>query len=967
MIGNNGNTKYQQLYSNNKNNRLSESCQEETDEKSTKQVSFLQRLNPFYQQSCSDSNNTNKKNPCEEFKSVQSLKQFWNSRISLNNSSDISVKDKSSTLNLRHKIDVSGNKSKSATLDSKSNKSYPYYFSDKNIKNNSKLTSLFTKEESDDDFSLRSKLDDFQFKTNPTEDFNKFKNADTVKKKRKSLIEFQPIDGTIKRRSIENSEMRKINSTSLYSPILSNNWMKKDEIKLNGNTLKRTDKEHKIDKETKADKMLLKNQNEIIYSTLIAKKEIETPDMEQTKSVVVTADNCSRNSNTASSTNSVNSSETPRKSTTTRKFSFKTNSPHHKNYNRKMAVGGSKVAALTHRFNQMIQQDAGILKEVKKNGSIVVRTPSHVYRIREEGENSINSIIKKKNLKKTESIDENSVSQSPIKIRRRSSIKKNIREEQTDLNNVKAAIDIFEPNNVKIKIKPKVPDKSEHVLLKTKEIAIRNSQKNIKFKSSVVISNENEVPKLNIVQVVPNNSTDSIVQLEEIPNEKINLGQIEPIKKESKNKYGRIYEKLRFRFTSKKTITPSVTPDKHEEYHPEDNPDQKIVEALCTINQKIDHLSKSVNDLSTTSIVNTTTTTTNIHPDIIPNDSFLYRTTSKNSFGSTYDIQQSTTVEAINSHVISKTQSMDETRFPILLNENSDDRNEYYCHIFKQTDDLITKIKNEFGDQQSSIVPVEDDYEIISKPILQTEIKIYDDENIYETPHKKSDENNLYQSISEVRELSNKTAIKHSDSEDSYESFDNYEKVDESVTEDGYIICDPPEPPPPRKPSDTTTPTTSHPALPVPKRNIIHELNKKELENPCYEKIKYDKIPPRPPKSMSLYADNIQSTSTTDSHHDYDDEIYEAIRNIETNSLISSNCYESINSITRNEFVRLNMLQHSDSMSTLNSDHKTNSLYGTTIGQSITPPSEGAGSDGSDDWIDISDGEDGEQKHNFIV
>lgn len=958
MIGNNGNTKYQQLHSNNKkNNRLSESCQEETEEKSTKQVSFLQRLNPFFQQSCSDSNNTNKKNPSEEFKSVQSLKQFWNSRISLNNSLDNSVKDKSSTLNLRPKTEVSGNKCKSATLDSKSNKPFPYYFSDKNIKNNSKLTSLFTKEEPDDDFSLREKSDDFQLKANPTEDFNKFKNADTVKKKRKSL-EYQPIDCSIKRRSIESSEMRKINSTSLYSPIVSNNWMKNDE-----NTLKRTDKENKIDKETKADKMLLKNQNEIIYSTLIAKKEIDIIDMEQTKSVVKTADNCSRNSNTASSTNSVNSSETPRKSTTTRKFSFKTNSPHHKNYNRKMAVGGSKVAALTHRFNQMIQQDAGILKEVKKNGSIVVRTPSHVYRIREEGgENSLNSIGKKKYSKKTESIDENSVSQSTVKVRRKPSIKKNLREDETDLNGVKAAINIFEPSNIKIKIKPKVPDKSEQVLLKTKEIAIRNSQKNLKFKTSVVISNENQVPKLNNVQV-PNNSTDSIVKLEEISKEKIDLGQTtEPIKKESKNKYGRIYEKLRFRFTSKKTITPQIASDKHEEYCPEDNPDQKIVEALCTINQKIDHLSKSVNDLSTSPM----TTKTNINPEIIPNDSFLYRTTSKNSFGSTYDIQQSTTAEAINSHVISKTQSMDETRFPILSNENSDDKNEYYCHIFKQTDDLISKIKKEFGEQG----PIEDDYEIINKPPvpITTEIKIYDDENIYETPHKKCDENNLYQSISEVRELSNKTTIKHSDSEDSYESFDNYEKVDdESVTEDGYIICDPPEPPPPRKPSDTTTPTTSHPALPVPKRNIIHEINKIESENPCYEKIKYDKIPPRPPKSMSLYADNIQSTSTANANHDYDDEIYEAIRNIETNSLISSNCYESINSITRNEFVRLNMLQHSDSMSTLNSDHKTNSLYGTTIGQSITPPSEGVGSDGSDEWIDISDGEDGEQKQNFIV
>ncbi|KAJ6640769.1 Ephexin-1 [Pseudolycoriella hygida] len=52
--------------------------------------------------------------------------------------------------------------------------------------------------------------------------------------------------------------------------------------------------------------------------------------------------------------------------------------------------------------------------------------------------------------------------------------------------------------------------------------------------------------------------------------------------------------------------------------------------------------------------------------------------------------------------------------------------------------------------------------------------------------------------------------------------------------------------------------------------------------------------------------------------------------------------------------------------STMSSDQKTNSLYGTVAGrQSITPPSEG-GSDHSDEWMDISDGED-DSKHKFVV
>ncbi|XP_049542826.1 uncharacterized protein LOC125955725 [Anopheles darlingi] len=69
-------------------------------------------------------------------------------------------------------------------------------------------------------------------------------------------------------------------------------------------------------------------------------------------------------------------------STPTRKISFLNNiSP----YNRRLLAGnGTKVAALTSKFNQMIQQDASLLEQVKRRGGYLHKSGNVAYKVLED-------------------------------------------------------------------------------------------------------------------------------------------------------------------------------------------------------------------------------------------------------------------------------------------------------------------------------------------------------------------------------------------------------------------------------------------------------------------------------------------------------------------------------------------------------------------------------------------------------
>lgn len=683
----------------------------------------------------------------------------------------------------------------------------------------------------------------------------------------------------------------------------------------------------------------------------------------------------------------------PRRGIACRKVSFKTHSgqSHHI---RKMAMGGSKVAALTHRFNQLIQQDTGILEEVKKKGVVVHRVAGHVYKIREEGGEKVSS--RKGSVRLSENVSEEKSPRKVPSTRRKPSVNRkgsssgsrlSSRIETTPSGSVRATIKLFEPpsrsdavqlrdEGVRPSAKPKVPDKSEQVLLRTREI----QRKRLKLSSGDKVSDviDEQVPKdanrgavmrkidaldeieeaieeksamnhvdetnltvedgksENVHDDVPEKVDGAVLgddyaappSPEKFPHQqtpvtKSDLAAMATLPKSSRNKeksvYGRIYEKIKFKSSflyAKKTREQQPLSTSHGNLmvnsDMEKNPDQKIVEALCRVNEKIEHLSKSTTDLPTFTLPADSSTDL---PEIKPNDSFLFRTTSKNSFGDLMmdPLTEEESVEAINHHLINRTQSMDESIFPQhpgTPNQSTPIAEVHFQSLLQETDDLIRKMNTAYGNPDKT----EDDYEIINPPV----------DSEADQPKEA-----LYQTLAEVRS--------GCESVNSYESFDNYEAIDElrkevSAMDSGYEVCSPPEPPPPRKPEDHQKKSQEPP---VPMRNAFVGTT----EN-IYDTIKNG-------------GDSTPSTLNG----------YERLAG-------SVNCYESINSNNRHDFLRLNhlhMLRHSDSVSTLSSDHKTNSLYGTSLnGHPLRqPPSEGS-SENSDEWIDISDSEE-VTKHNFIV
>lgn len=728
-------------------------------------------------------------------------------------------------------------------------------------------------------------------------------------------------------------------------------------------------------------------------------KEIETDKKQRdkmtntTKLSATTGDkiplspSCSKSNN--SSTNSL-CSDSPRKSTNnqTRKCSFRTNSYQ---FHRKMTsnAGGSTVAALTHRFNRLIQNDADILEEVKRNKEVIIhRAGGHVFKIKEE-----DVTVKKKNVKRVDSSDG-----TPQKsVKKKLSVKRKVSVKARPVS-VKDAIELFEPRvdtidengKLLLREKPKVPDKSPQVLLRTKEIVNRKNLLNkpksvpndlpVEQVKEIGLDEVNELKEVKSVEISRVDSIDSkdiketsIKDVEFTETATKDVGCTETSTKDMEHPietaapivdqtlqekptkiYKRIYAKFNPRSPFAKRSETSITTAQNAK-------SDTINQDHETNNTRLDLFSRSEHCLSWEEEKNYQ----KMARDMKPNKSFLFSNPSPNS--------TTKVVEAINPFVLNKTRSMDETKFrsTCLMTQVSLDERRFES-ILQETDDLLSLVKGN--------VKGEDDYEVIMHPddvpesedvieslqpipsFVHVENKrIYSNNVTIDDTH---DSSSIYQSISEAKSNRHKDA--DGDSVTSYESFENYESVDETVLEkikqeNGYEMCNPPDPPPPRKTSTSNDSPTIIPALPVPKRNPnqFNNLQKSDSSSSNYEKIKYDKAPPRPPKSPCLYK--TEDRLILSNENDYEENIYDTIKNMDALSVTG---YESIHSA--NGFLRTRALKHSDSGSTMSSDQKTNSLYGTVAGrQSITPPSEG-GSENSDDWMDISDGED-DRKHKFVV
>lgn len=1019
------NTK-QQLDSNNSNSETNQSSSEKINQTNSR-TSFIKRLIPFSKSKTQHVklNNSecvkldNSTNTDKEYTGVKVLKQFWNEQISLTSAK--------STENLE-------NKQKSATLRN---------FSQSN-------DSLFCEFENDCSRKGKSFTIDTRL---PLDEFNKFKNADFIRNKRQRLSEIPvplnndnsiEFDNGLKNFANKNRLSHPENTASNIEgsfPQISAtdgkiHWIKREEI-----FVKKTSTELI---------MSVKNNN------IIDEKESRRDDELKSKKAIHESGSESPEKS-KSLTSSVSSNLSISTTNSSRKFSFKTipaSTAFHTNKKTAVANNGSKVAQLAQRFNQLIQQDVTILEEVKKRGIFVHRSGGHIYKIREDKVEQKSSISRKKSTDDTITDDITSIlstgknsSRKKNALKKRPSIRVLIESPRKDGKggNVVSKTRLYETNIIKkdkIIIKPKVPDKSERVLAKTKELTSKKINAN--KTTDLGVENNDTAHENNLKEIYTTSKIDSgCVKVNEqdssvVDNNKIiNIHEMEKFKG-PKSKYRQIYDKISFRPSflygkkSQKSMIQekeidSPEPIKHAVSYTEVNvvaekinvkPETGIeseefpiqpMDLYLNIFFNNENLSKSANDVSVVDknvnsqgqISIDADDVTIQQNDVKPNESFLFRTNSKTKFFSTCDI------------FVDDNEGTPETS--INVSNNLEELGNFENITLEQNDIKLDSVDYECNRTKDYT------YEIISKPNeMPLEPAQLDRINNDTDKLSNNSEENIYQSLCEVK--------KDCASVKSYDSFENYDEIAQNILnnnfkvatvpkeiDDDYIVCEPepPEPPPPRK-TDVTisspvlTSTTSSakvqdlPELPVPKRNIQttnYELHKCGSNlSTTYEKIKYDQLPL---KQMSKSV-NIQNkelplpprNTTTPSTNNVIDQgnIYDAIKNADnryyyesihnnkksshnqpeltfdsddsnpyrhsTNDTMSiiSNCYESI-SLKQNYSTINQILRHAISTTTLSSEHRINSIYGTTVGQSLTPPSDRSGSDNSDEWIDLSDEE----------
>lgn len=557
----------------------------------------------------------------------------------------------------------------------------------------------------------------------------------------------------------------------------------------------------------------------------------------------------------------------------TRKYSFKTNKANFQRHSKKMLVASAagvnafnagkvsatgfagisgRVALLADRFNQVIQQDKGLLAEVSSDRKQIILQPrnsSHIFKIKEETDGG----MRKRPLKKTESND--SAGSGPkgtkrvVSIKRRGSTK-GIRNLVTTKNgsHVQAAINQFEPNRVDQnrptvsdskpnttwteiapptidshigKPKPIVPAKSAQVLLRTKEIALRNlrnSKINAKPIGSSSPSKFVSIPPVKTIKT-EKEVLGTIGETEEM-SEMTSISNIVAVTSENtaaqdhklsnETKYSHLYAKI---LSQPSSLFPDRRPSKISANPDEMNiPEEKIIEAIHSVNERIAKLTKtrSAGCLDSDRVVpsddNANVELTN-NMNIKPNVSFLFRPNTQDIFGSYGSLQPKTdlsneTVDTKKSML--KTQSMDEIRTKRLS---------------------IAPMENINDNEMLEDVA----YEVI-KPRENTPGHTTDDlsQTTNTTENEETASSSIYQSISEVKSLQN--AAVDCESLNSYESFENYETVDEdddvdrlnvrgakgrADSENGYEICDPPPPPPPRRNFAGSRGPTIEPPLPA--------------------------------------------------------------------------------------------------------------------------------------------------------
>ncbi|EDW41836.1 GM25678 [Drosophila sechellia] len=709
-----------------------------------------------------------------------------------------------------------------------------------------------------------------------------------------------------------------------------------------------------------------------------------------------------------------------------RKYSFKTHAgksyhqhhhPSRRTSNMDSSSGGiSMVAKLTHQFNEIIQKDAKLLEQVKRNNGVWISRGTHVYKIVEkpasEGKGLPNAEVNRistvqRNIKKFERLEKPSV---PLK------------SEQLMRKHLELMRGSSLPRGPRIKRNLKLPPGSvgiPELAIVSEELKTPTSEEQAKQPKSV--QNEslpNHPEELNQSNDRPSDEL-AVILGEEGAEEELR-------QKQRKHKYASIYEKLRFTFAKgRKSASPSPTKGQiREEVAIDEEPvkentsedmvtrkedftlelpkevipsaedledsshallispcfeaDAKILDALEAVDQKLKVLNP-LNDVTTADGERELLLAANddFEQRILPNSSFVYQAANKQYSNNQILLNQAVNVTLVNA--IEGEQMIMEQKQLMKVRD---------LELPEKGEDQPLKTAEKSLEKNETLEP-ESLYEPITPVMDETKTKAQTS-SLFKIYTKKSEiVEDIYQTVEEASTVE----VKTNNWLEGYESIAGSQEA-RPLTYDGYESFAPEE-----VVTTLTTPSATGtlgrntrdelPELPKPKR----VLNKSP--------IPMRPAPPNPEAKESEEDDNIYDTikGCYDSMHckaTSHSSSGEATLTTDTISL-SSNCYESISHIRRSRVATTQnhgqgsagsciQLSSSGSTLTISSDHKTNSLYESSLaaagcvvygsasvgcrsslGSSAGSRDSGkpgdkrssiaGSSDNSDAWVDISDGE----------
>lgn len=830
--------------------------------------------------------------------SVKVLKQFWNEQI----------KTAKSTENLYNR--------KSATFK---------YFSQSNDSiNNFESQPNRVEKSLTLDGSLRLPLDDF----------NKFKDANFIRNKKIKLLNdttaTTSAPNVIKRSS--RPESLTLNDSFFPQISISSSgggkihWAKREDI------FTSSSKKSQIEAISSAKKANNSINEQVMSVKTNNRNRNSSADVSSSADRGGNSKKATRSDSVASSVGSINSSSSL--NSANRKFSFKTNPSTTASYmNKKLASstnGGSKVAQLAQRFNQMVQQDATILEEVKKRGTVVVhRSGGRVFKIKEEKVDKKKSLMANDNNDNASTMSDDTISLGgKNSTRRKSCLKKRpsirimVESRNKDGNgSVLSKRQLYETNIINkdtIVLKPRVPDKSERVLAKTKELKSKKMNEIFKTERLKNVNNlskassPNKSTSKNNASIdtshitVANNLNNNELMDDDEENVKDTPLNSSPTATSSKNNLRKIYDKITFR--------PTFLYGKKVNKMTEIQEQQQVKSTILiddhnnaeTINDQINHKNEMPAEAAA---AESNKTADNNHTNEIEDDlEFKPIDLNLNVYFNDENLSKTTT--AVNDcdgdtgdgdeNASSQGSINDVTSNKSILNEKPDDQhplmkpNESF--LFSRTLSATKFDTSTYGDTFSFIRNMLNSNENVDEENLaKIECNASEQENSYEIISRRDDdadnkkinisewvdidknnndgdndlvrrdvegEENIYQSLCEVKGNVSGDAI----SIKSYESFENYDEIKQNILDNKINLSDI------LKNTAITAveddyifPDNSQPPeLPAPRKNTIPKISSPILTSTTSNLVQANNLPvPKLQKSDSC-------TSTTYERIKYD-------------------------------------------------------------------------------------------------